>query len=274
MALSTSRPALPLEAPDPAPILRSLATGGPTLVALSGGVDSSVVAALAFQALGARAHAITLSGPAVAGDELDRATQTAHFIGIDHHVIPADVLADPSYRANPSNRCYFCRRTETSALREWAGAHGVGRFVDGVHVDDLGDDRPGLAAMEEAGFVHPLLQAGWGKSSVRSYARSIGLPNWDAPSNACLASRVAHGQPISAALLRRVEVAERSVRSLGFRRVRVRTDGTGARVVVEAGEVARLVSPPMEDAVRSRVLAAGFTEVVLDPQGYRSRENA
>lgn len=249
-----------------------MARGGPAIVALSGGVDSSVVAALAHLALGPHAHAVTLSGPAVSSDELGRAAEAARAIGIAHTIVEADVLADPSYQENPSNRCYFCRKTETTALRAWARGREVAQFLDGVHLDDLGDARPGLAAMEEAGFVHPLLNAGWGKAEVRSYAKEIALPNWDAPSNACLASRIAHGQPITADLLRRVERAESEVRALGFRRVRVRTDGATARVVVDADEVARLLEPSTAAIVLHRVSGVGFLDVRLDPAGYASRE--
>jgi pyridinium-3,5-biscarboxylic acid mononucleotide sulfurtransferase len=263
--------AAPLSADE---LIRRIAPGGPALVAMSGGVDSAVVAHLAFASLGGLAHAVTLTGPAVSADEIERAKAVAQRIGIDHHLVASDPLALPEYRTNPSNRCYFCRKTETSALLQWGREHGVAQWLDGVHVDDLSDDRPGLRAMNEAGFLHPLADAGWSKSSVREYAHRVGLPNWNAPSDACLASRVAHGHEISPELLGRVERAEASVRRLGYRRVRVRTDGANARVEVGADEVGRLADRAQAEAVLLAVRSAGFEPVTLDPVGYRARPGA
>ena len=259
-------------APRPAEeILASLRAGGPTLVAMSGGVDSAVVAHLLRRALGPAAVAATLVGPAVSPDERLRAETAARSIGIRRIELVADPLAVAEYRANPIDRCFYCRRLETSVLRAWGDAHGILRFVDGVHVDDLGEDRPGLRAMDAAGFEHPLAAAGWTKADVRTYARTQGLPNWDAPSDACLASRVAHGRPISADLLLRVAEAEAAVRALGFRRVRVRTDGRSARVEVDAAEVPRLRAEPTATRVGRDLGALGFAPVTLDPVGYPVR---
>ena len=267
--------------PSPAVVARSAAEvieglreGGPSVVALSGGVDSAVMAHLLRSALGADAHAITLTGAAVSADEVERARAVARSVGIDHALLEADPLADASYRSNPSNRCYFCRRTETRAVRAWAGPRGISRFVDGVHLDDLGDDRPGLVAMGEAGFRHPLAEASWRKIDVRTYARSVDLPNWDQPSEACLASRVSHGQAISRELLERVEAAERAVRAHGFRRVRVRTDGRSARVEVDGPEVERLRAPLTADRLVLELRQLGFDPITLDPLGYRARPGA
>ncbi|HEY6238394.1 MAG TPA: TIGR00268 family protein, partial [Thermoplasmata archaeon] len=137
-----------------------------------------------------------------------------------------------------------------------------------------GEDRPGLVAMAEAGFRHPLAEGGWRKRQVREYARAVGLPNWDQPSDACLASRVVHGRVISAELLRRVEQAEDAVRARGFRRVRVRTDGRSARVEVDGGEVERLRAHPTADGVLDDLRRIGFDPVTLDPTGYRPRPGA
>ena len=243
------------------------------LVALSGGVDSSVVAALAHAAVGEGAIAATLTGPAVSASEIERAERVARHLGIVHARVPIDPLASPEYRANPPNRCYFCRRVETAALRAWGLARGFARFLDGVQRDDLAEARPGLRAMDEAGFEHPLARAGWGKAEVRAYARAVGLPNADHPSDACLASRVRVGQPITAALLSRVEAGEEAVRGLGFQRVRVRVEGRGARVEVDPFDVPRLLSEPVASAVSGALSSLGFAPVVLDPAGYRARRN-
>ncbi len=255
-------------------LLARIAEGGPSLVALSGGVDSAVVAVLLHRALGDRAQAVTLTGPAVAAEEVERAERVARAIGVPHALLPVDPLALPEYRANPSNRCFFCRQVEMGAIRAWGDARGRWRYVDGVHRDDLLDDRPGLRAMQEAGFEHPLLAAGWGKAEVRAFARAAGLPNAEAPSEACLASRIRHGQPISAELLGRVERAEAEVRARGFRRVRVRVDGATARVVVDPEETPRLLAAPLSTELAAALARLGFDAVVLDPVGYRRRPGA
>jgi uncharacterized protein len=265
-----SRPAARREAE----LLEELRAGGPSVVALSGGVDSAVVAALAARALGPSAYAVTLTGPSVSREEVERARAVSSVLRIAHDLVPADPLADEEYRANGSTRCYFCRRVESSAIRAWAEPRGIRTFLDGVHWDDLGDDRPGLRAMDEAGFRHPLLWAGWGKPEVREFARGASLPNWDAPSDACLASRIRHGTPVTLPLLRRVEAAERQVRSLGFRRVRVRVEGEDARVEVDPAEVERLMSEPNVSAVRRTLGELGFSAVRIDPAGYPQRPNA
>jgi pyridinium-3,5-biscarboxylic acid mononucleotide sulfurtransferase len=259
---------------DEAELLRELRTGGASVVALSGGVDSAAVAALAYRALGARAQAVTLAGPAVASEEVERARHVASTIGIAHEVVTVDPVADPRYRSNPSNRCYFCRSVETRAIREWGRPRGFVRYLDGFHLDDLGDDRPGIRAMDEAGFGHPLVWARWRKPDVRAFARTAGLPNWDAPSDACLASRIRHGQEVTVPLLGRIEVAERALRAHGFRRVRVRVDEDRARVEVDAAEVPRLLAEPLGSVVRAELRQLGFTDVELDPAGYPSRANA
>ncbi len=249
-------------------VVERLARRGPALVALSGGVDSSLVAALAVEAVGAAALAVTLSGPAVAATEIERARRVARAVGIEHHVVPIDPLARREYRENSPNRCYFCRSVETEVLRREGSLRGVRQYLDGVHLDDLSDERPGLRAMDEAGFDHPLLWASWAKADVRRAAKARGLPNWDQPSDACLSSRIAHGVPVSAELLGRIERGEAWVAARGFRRVRVRTQGHEARVEVDPDEVARLRAEPLVSELRAALGAIGFTHVEVDPRGY------
>lgn len=245
---------------------------GPALVALSGGVDSSSVASLARAALGRRVVAATVVSASVSLRELEAAEATARYLGLLLRRVDAEPLADERYRANGPDRCYRCRSVETRALREAGELEGVAQYLDGIHLDDLGDDRPGIRALDEAGFFHPLLWASWRKADARGYARSVGLPNWDRPSNACLASRVARGEPISRELLARVERAEELLLDLGFRQVRVRVRGGGAAVEVDPTETGRLDGLPLRAELTERLLGLGFRSVTFDPRGYRSRE--
>ncbi len=237
-------------------------------MALSGGVDSGLVAALTQEALGPRSIAVTLSGTAVAAREVARAREVAVRIPIEHVVLEVDPLARPEYRENLPNRCYFCRTVETARLREFGSGRSIRQYLDGVQADDLLDDRPGLRAMNEAGFDHPLLWAGWGKADVRTAARSRGLPNWDQPSDACLSSRVAHGIEITTELLGRIEAAESVLLDRGFRRVRVRVRGTGARIEVDPNEVERLREEVRTSDVTAALRTLGFDPVEIDPDGY------
>jgi len=253
---------------DERAVSRRIAEGGRAVVALSGGVDSALVAALAFEALGSGAVAVTLRGPAVAQAEVDRAARVAREIGIPHEILTVDPLASADYRANPTNRCYFCRSVEAGRLLSFGKDWGALQYLDGIHIDDLSDDRPGLQAMNESGFRHPLAEAGWTKADVRHAARARHLPNADQPSDACLASRVAHGYPIDAPLLARIEAAESILLERGFRRVRVRVRGGDARIEVDPAEVPRLCAPPLSSEIVASVRRLGFSSVVIDPLGY------
>jgi uncharacterized protein len=250
---------------------RRIAARGRAVVALSGGVDSAVVAALAYDALGADAVAVTLCGPAVARAEVDRAVRVAAQIGIPHHVLAVDPLARPEYRANPANRCYFCRSVEAGRLLAFGQEWGADQYLDGIHTDDLSDDRPGLVAMNEAGFHHPLAESGWTKADVRRAARARGLANAEQPSDACLASRGAHGYTIDAPLLARIEAAEQILLERGFRRVRVRVRGDAARIEVDPPEVPRLLALPLRSEILAAVQDLGFGSVAIDPLGYGRR---
>ena len=248
-------------------ILELFRARGPALVALSGGVDSSVVAALAHRALGTEALAATVVSAAVSAEELSVARAVARTLGIRHRTIDGEPLEDAQYRANSADRCYRCRTVETRALVGVGSAEGVRQYLDGIHLDDLGDDRPGIRAMDEAGFFHPLLWAGWTKADARRYAKAVGLPNWDRPSNACLASRVARGEPISRELLGRIAQAESFLLDRGFRRVRVRVRDGSARVEVDRDEWTRLEDGPLAAELAARLHALGFRSVSIDPQG-------
>ena len=248
-------------------IEQDLAARGPVLVAFSGGVDSAVVAALAWRALGERALAVTAAAETLAGAELDQARALAAEIGIAHEVVTYSELDDPEYVANPAWRCYVCQGMRMGTLVSLAAVRGYSRVCDGTNASDPGPDRPGLRAVREQGVESPLLAHGVTKDAVREIARGLGLSAWDRPANACLSSRIPHGQPVTLGKLRRVERAESLLLGRGFRVVRVRHDEARARVEVGADEVRRLELLWAE--LLPELLAIGFRGATLDPAGYR-----
>jgi uncharacterized protein len=240
---------------------------GRALVAFSGGVDSGLVAKIAHDALDGNALAVIADAESLSRRELAEARSEAEEIGIPLRVVFVSELASADYRQNPTNRCYFCRTELAGVLTGIAATEGFGTIADGVNVSDLGDVRPGIRAMDEAGFWHPLAEFGLAKADVRALARESGLSFWDKPSNACLSSRIPHGTAITLELLRQVEAAEEVLRTRGFRQVRVRALGTTAKLEVLPSEVARLQAACKDIADALRGL--GFAEVAIDPDGYR-----
>ena len=253
-------------------LLIALAARGSALVAFSGGVDSALVAALAHRALGSRALAVTAAAETLTGKELDGARRLAAEIGIAHEVVTYSELDDPEYVRNPAWRCYVCQGLRMGTMVKLAEQRGFAVVCDGTNASDPGPDRPGLRAVQEHGVWSPLLEAGATKAEVRALARELGLSAWHKPANACLSSRIPHGQPVSLGKLRRIERAEAVLLESGFRIVRVRhlqnAGGAAARVEVGVDELARLRSewPSLEPRLRS----LGFVEVSLDEQGYRA----
>jgi uncharacterized protein len=258
---------------DDATLLRleaELAPLGSACVAFSGGVDSSLVLAAAVRALGAdNVLAYTAVSATYLPEELDVARGLATELGVCHVVVETHEFDEPSFTGNPRERCYFCKRELVAGMRRVAAEHGCAALVDGANLDDLGDHRPGMRASAEGGVSHPLLEAGIGKAAVRRLARALGLSTWDAPQQACLASRIPYGEPITVEKLTAVAEAERVLRELGFRQCRVRHHGAVARVEVEADDIARAAGPTREEIAR-RLRALGFTWVTLDLDGFRS----
>lgn len=247
-----------------------LASLGSVCVAVSGGVDSSLVLALAARALGPSAvTAATADSPIFPPGEREAAAGLAARLGVEHVPVPTDVLLDPAFTANHRDRCYRCKGRLFDAIALVARERGRAAVVDGANLDDLDDYRPGMRATDERGVLHPLLEAGIGKAQVRRLARRLGLAAWDAPQQACLASRFPYGQPIDEERLRRVAGAEAVLHELGFRQCRVRHHGALARVEVEADEIARAAGAARETIAR-RLRALGFTYVTLDLRGFRS----
>jgi uncharacterized protein len=248
-------------------LVADLAGRGSVLVAYSGGVDSGVVAALAYRALGARALAVTAAAETLAGAELDQARRLAAEIGIRHETVTYSELDDPEFVANPGHRCYVCQGMRMDRMIHEAAERGYAVVCDGTNASDPGPDRPGLAAVRERGVYSPLLAHGVTKETTREIGRALGLSVWDRPANACLSSRIPHGQLVTLGKLRRIESAEDVLAAAGFRVVRVRHDEGAARVEVAPEEVERLAGIWSE--VEPRLRALGFSAVSYDPLGYR-----
>ncbi len=248
-------------------LVSDLTGRGSVLVAYSGGVDSAVVAALAHRALGRQALAVTAAAETLAGAELDSARKLAAEIGIRHEVVTYSELDDPEFVANPSHRCYVCQGMRMDTMQRLARERGFSVVCDGTNASDPGPDRPGLRAIQERGVYSPLLAHGVEKATTREIARAFGLSVWDRPANACLSSRIPHGQLVTFGKLRRIEAAEEILAQHGFRVVRVRHDEGAARVEVAPDEVSRLAD--LWDDIEPRLRTLGFRQVAYDPRGYR-----
>jgi uncharacterized protein len=241
------------------------------VVAFSGGVDSSLVAAVAARVLRTRALAVTAVSPALASGELDGARAVAAAIGIRHRTIATDELAREGYRRNGPDRCYHCKTELYDRLAALAASEGFAVLYSGANVDDLGDWRPGLRAAAEHGVRHPLVEAGFAKIDVRRAAKHLRVPSADKPAMPCLASRIPYGTEVDPIVLARIDRAERAVRALGYREVRVRH--LGSDCLIELGDDdldrARLV-PGRAAAIEDAVLRAGFSHTDLSDAPLRS----
>lgn len=257
----------PLPADDLA-ALEGLLAGLPgAVVAFSGGVDSSVVAAVAGRVLGERALAVTAVSPALATGEIEAAAAVAASIGVAHHVVTSTELEREGYRRNGRDRCYHCKTDLYDRLTTLAG----GRLVlSGANADDLGDWRPGLTAAAEHGVRHPLVEAGLGKTRVRAVAELLGLPSAAKPASPCLASRIPYGTPVSAPVLAQIDRAEAALHARGYAVLRVRHHGDLGRVQIAGDELGRVDEPGERAAVEAAVRTAGYREVEIDPHPFRS----
>ena len=245
-----------------------IATAPSAIVAFSGGVDSSLVAAATARALGDRAIAVTAVSPALATGELDGARSVANAVGIRHRAITTDELARAGYRRNGPDRCYHCKTELYDRLADVARDEGYATVFSGANVDDLGDWRPGLKAASEHGVRHPLVEAGFRKEDVRNHAAALHIPSADKPAMPCLASRIPYGTEVDPQVLAQIDRAERAVRALGFHDLRVRHLGRVGKVELAASDLAN-VGDRRADVIAA-VLDSGYERAEIDPEPLRS----
>ena len=241
---------------------------GAVVVGLSGGVDSTLLTKVAHDTLGDRCLAVIGKSEAFPEGEIEEALRLAQQMGVRVRVVPTHELQNPLFQVNRPDRCYHCKTELFGVLRRVADEEGIAWIADGTHADDTRDYRPGMRAAKEQGVRAPLLEAGFTKADIRALARHLGLPIWDKPSFACLSSRFPYGTLITRELLQKVDRAERYLRELGFRQVRVRHHDTILRIEVEPHDFERVLQHA--SAIVAHMKSLGYLYVTLDLEGYRS----
>ncbi len=249
--------------------IESISRFNGAVVALSAGVDSSLVALLARKALGEGAVAVTAVSESLPPGELEVAKKTAEEIGIRHLIVHTDEIHNPDYASNPSNRCYYCKDTLYKELANIATDLGFEAILDGTQTDDLSDDRPGLQAARKAGVKSPLLIAGFSKSDVREAAKTLGLTVWDKPAMPCLSSRISHGEEVTEAKLSSIGEAELFIKNLtNARELRVRLENGLARIEAAPEERHLFFDEGTMDQIDKELRKIGFSKVTLDLRGF------
>jgi len=250
--------------------LRELLSGfSSAIVAFSGGVDSAYLSVVATQVVGPGALCVTADSPSYPEHHRSLARQVAEAFALRHEVVATAELDRPEYRANPVNRCYYCKQELYSTLTAMASSRAIDVVLDGNNADDRGDYRPGRQAAREHGVRSPLDEVGLTKAEIRELSRTAGMATWDEPASACLSSRIPYDHEITSEKLRMVEQAEDALRALGFRVCRVRHHDTLARLELEREEIARALDEGVRDEILRAVRAVGYRQVAVDLQGYR-----
>jgi uncharacterized protein len=255
--------------PDQSRLFDLLAGFDSVIVGFSGGVDSALLAWAATQVLGARALCITADSPSYPDHHRQLALTIAREFGLQHEIVHTGELDRPAYRANPVNRCYYCKHELYTALSAIAAERGIQAIVDGANADDRSDYRPGRTAAREFGVRSPLDEADLTKDAIRELSRRAGLPTWDEPASACLSSRIPYHSEVTREKLRMIERAEIVLRDLGFRVCRVRHHDDLARIEIGRDELPRALEAETSERIVREVRALGYQHVTIDPQGYR-----
>jgi len=239
-------------------------------VAFSGGVDSTLLARVVKDTLGEKGLAVTVDSAAYAPDSIEQTRSLARHIGITLDELPVDITTVQGFMDNSTERCYHCKLALFTLMLGHVGKKGITVLFDGSNIDDDDDFRPGKRATAELGIVSPLREAGLTKSDIREISRELGLPTWNMPSFACLASRFPYGTRITPETLEQTWRAEQVLRERGFMQYRVRNHGDIARIELPSGDITRLVEPKVREEVTRKILALGFSYVALDLKGYRT----
>jgi pyridinium-3,5-biscarboxylic acid mononucleotide sulfurtransferase len=242
---------------------------GSVLVAYSGGVDSAFLGVTAKRVLGERSLCVTADSPSYPDRHRDLAIGTARAFHLHHEIVRTSEIDNPDYRANPANRCYYCKHELYTQLTVLARARGFDAVADGSNADDRGDYRPGRQAAREFGVVSPLDDVGLTKAEIRELARRAGMASWDEPASACLSSRIPYHSEVTEEKLRTIEAAERVLRDLGFRIYRVRHHDTIARLELGRDEMVRAMEPQIAETIDRGLRALGYAHVTIDLRGYR-----